>query len=119
MFLAYVQQQLAPTLNAGNLVILDNRSSHKKAGVREAIASAEAGLLCLPPYSPDLNPIENAFSKFKWLLKNMAERTVNTLWSACGNPLDQLTETECRNDLRHGGRRHTEPTMRSGVVRQN
>lgn len=107
VFLAYVKQQLVPTLKAGDLVILDNLSSHKKAGVREAIESAEAELLYLPPYSPDLNPIEQAFSKFKWLLKSAATRTVGTLWLACGKLLGQFTETECRNYFRHCGYRYT------------
>ncbi len=107
LFLAYVQQHLVPTLRAGDLVILDNLSSHKKAGVRESIESVDAGLLYLPPYSPDLNPIENAFSKFKWLLRSAAERTVTTLWATCGKLLEQFTETECRNYFRHCGYRYT------------
>lgn len=107
MFLAYVEQQLVPTLSAGDVVIMDNLSSHKKAGVREAIESAGATLLYLPPYSPDLNPIELAFAKFKWLLRSAAERTVDALWAACGTLLDQFTETECRNYFRHCGYRYS------------
>ena len=107
LFLAYVKQQLLPTLTAGDIVILDNLSSHKKAGVREAIESAGATMLYLPPYSPDFNPIELAFSKFKWLLRSTAERTVDALWTACGQLLDQFTESECRNYFRHCGYRYT------------
>ena len=75
IFLAYVRQQLVPTLSVGDVVILDNLASHKRVGVREAIEAAGATLLFLPPYSPDLNPIENAFSKFKWLLKSGPPRS--------------------------------------------
>lgn len=107
IFLAYVRQQLVPTLGADDVVIMDNLSSHKKAGVREAIEQAGATLAYLPPYSPDLNPIENAFSKFKWLLKSAAERTVDTLWQTCGKLLDCFTESECRKYIRHCGYRYT------------
>ena len=107
LFLAYVQQQLVPTLQAGDVVIMDNLSSHKKAGVREAIEAVQARLVYLPPYSPDLNPIEQAFSKFKWLLRSAEERTVESLWHTCGQLLDQFTESECRNYFRHCGYRYT------------
>ena len=80
-FLAYVQQVLVPTLRSGNLVVMDNLSSHKAVGVRQAVEQAGAQLLSLPPYSPDLNPIELAFSKLKGLLRSAAERTVDALWS--------------------------------------
>lgn len=106
VFLAYVQQQLAPTLQPGDLVVLDNLSSHKRAGVREAIESVGATLLYLPPYSPDFNPIEQAFAKFKWLLKSAAERTVEALWNTCGQLLDEFTPTECRNYIHHCGYRY-------------
>jgi transposase len=106
IFLAYVQQQLVPTLQPGDILIMDNLSSHKKAGVREAIEQTGATLAYLPPYSPDLNPIENAFSKFKWLLKTAAERTVETLWQTCGKLLNTFTESECRNYIRHCGYRY-------------
>ena len=79
LFLAWVEQHLAPTLSAGDLVIMDNLSSHKVAGVREAIEAAGAELRYLPPYSPDLNPIELAFAKLKKLLRDGAERTVDKL----------------------------------------
>ena len=107
VFLAYVEQQLAPTLKPGDVVVLDNLSSHKRAGVREAIEAAGAVLLYLPPYSPDLNPIEHAFAKFKWLLKSAAERTVEALWHTCGQLLDKFTPTECRNYIHHCGYRYT------------
>lgn len=107
LFLAYVRQQLIPTLRTGDIVIMDNLASHKKAGVRAAIESVGATVLYLPPYSPDLNPIENAFSKFKWLLKSSAERTVTSLWNRCGELLDKITATESRNYFRHCGYRQT------------
>lgn len=106
-FLGYVRQQLVPTLRAGDVVIMDNLSSHKRVGVREAIEQAGASLLFLPPYSPDLNPIEQAFAKFKRLLKSAAERTVETLWATCGELLARFTEHECRNYIRHCGYRYT------------
>ena len=86
---------------------MDNLSSHKRVGVRAAIEAAGARLLFLPPYSPDLNPIEQAFAKFKWLLKNAAQRTVADLWRCCGQLLDKFREPECRNYFRHAGYRYT------------
>ncbi len=106
LFLAYVEQHLLPTLKRGDIVIMDNLSSHKRAGVREAIESVGASLIYLPPYSPDFNPIELLFSKFKWLLRSAAERTVEALWETCGKLLDQFSETECRNYFRHCGYRY-------------
>jgi transposase len=102
-FLAYVEQVLVPTLKPGDRVVLDNLSSHKQASVRQAIERAGAKLLYLPPYSPDLNPIELAFSKLKWLLRSMAERTVDALWSRLGQLLDRFPPHECGNYLRHCG----------------
>lgn len=107
VFLSYVQQQLVPTLRAGDIVIMDNLSAHKVAGVRQAIESVQARLLYLPPYSPDFNPIETVFSKFKWLLKSAADRTVETLWQRCGDLIEAFTEAECRNHFRHAGYRYT------------
>jgi transposase len=106
LFLAWVQQQLVPTLLMGDVVIMDNLSSHKVAGVREAIESAGAELRYLPPYSPDLNPIELAFSKLKKLLRDGAQRTVDKLWELCGTILDEFTPAECRNYFRHCGYRY-------------
>jgi transposase len=108
LFLSYVRQQLAPTLSPGDIVVMDNLAAHKVAGVRQAIEICGAQLLYLPPYSPDLNPIELVFSKFKWLIRSAAERTVDGLWRLCGQLLDQFTSTECRNYLRHCGYTATE-----------
>lgn len=107
LFLAWVEQHLAPTLSPGDVVIMDNLSSHKVAGVREAIEKTGAELRYLPPYSPDLNPIELAFSKLKKLLRDGAERTINKLWDLCGRLLDEFTPQECRNYFKHCGYRYT------------
>jgi transposase len=103
LFLAYVEQVLAPTLTTGDIVIMDNLSSHKVAGVRQAIEVAGATLLYLPPYSPDLNPIEQAFAKLKALLRAKALRTVDALWNALGSLVACFTPEECGNFLRHAG----------------
>jgi transposase len=103
MFLAYVKQQLVPTLRPGDIVVMDNLPAHKVAGVREAVETAQATLWYLPPYSPDLNPIEKAFAKLKWLLRSAAERTVGGLWSLLGKLVDSLPPDECRRYLRHCG----------------
>jgi len=108
VFLSYVQQQLAPTLSPDDIVIMDNLAAHKIKGVREAIAGVGARVLYLPPYSPDLNPIELVFAKFKALLRSAAERTVEGLWRLCGQLLDRFTPTECLNYLRHCGYTATE-----------
>ena len=102
-FLAYVEQVLVPTLINGDIVIMDNLGSHKVAGVRQAIEAAGARLLYLPPYSPDLNPIELAFAKLKALLRARAVRTVNALWNALGELVACFSPTECANFLRHAG----------------
>ena len=96
-FLAYVRQVLAPELKRGDVVILDNLPAHKGSRVREAIEAAGASLLYLPPYSPDFNPIENAFAKLKALLRKAAERTVEGLWAAIGRVIDLFTQQECAN----------------------
>lgn len=96
-FLAYVEQVLGPTLRPGDIVIMDNLAPHKAAAVRKAIEAAGASLLLLPPYSPDLNPIENAFAKLKALLRKAAERTVDRLWQRIGLLLDAFTPPECAN----------------------
>jgi transposase len=106
LFLHYVQQHLVPTLTPGDIVILDNLNAHKVAGVREAIEKAQAQLHYLPPYSPDFNPIELAFAKFKWLLRTASERTVDALWQRCGELLDHFREAECRNYFTHCGYRY-------------
>ena len=107
LFLSWVEQHLLPTLSAGDVVVMDNLSSHKVAGVREAIESVGAELRYLPPYSPDLNPIELAFSKLKKLLRDGAERTIDKLWNLCGKLLDLFTKSECRNYFKHCGYRYT------------
>ena len=96
-FEAYVQQILVPDLKPGDIVIMDNLGSHKGRIVKEAIKAAGAKLLFLPPYSPDFNPIEKAFSKLKALLRKAAERTVEGLWAAIGRFLDDFTPLECAN----------------------
>jgi transposase len=96
-FRAYVEQVLVPTLSAGDIVVMDNLGSHKAAGVREAIEEAGATLLYLPPYSPDFNPIEKAFSKLKALLRKAAERSVDALWNRIGALLNEFTPQECAN----------------------
>ena len=106
-FLAWVRQELVSTLQPGDIVIMDNLSSHKVTGVREAINSAEARVLYLPPYSPDLNPIETVFSKFKWIIRSMKERTLDALWHACGAVSQLFPEDECRRHFRHCGYRYT------------
>jgi transposase len=103
LFLAYVRQFLCPTLRPGDIVILDNLSSHKVAGVKNAIAAAGATMLYLPPYSPDLNPIEKLFAKLKTLLRKAAKRSVETLWEQIGELLDTLSSTECANYFASSG----------------
>ena len=102
-FVAYVEQVLVPTLVPGDVVVMDNLSSHKRARVREAIEGAGCTLLYLPPYSPDLNPIELAFSKLKSLLREAGKRTVDGLWEFLGQSLDAFAPQECRNYMRHCG----------------
>jgi len=106
-FLAYIEQMLCPTLRVGDIVICDNLSSHKVSGVREAIEASGASLLYLPPYSPDLNPIELAFSKLKRLLRSAAARTVDALWHTVGQLVGKFTADECANYLRHCGYSHS------------
>jgi transposase len=96
-FQAYVDQVLVPELKPGDIVIMDNLASHKGANVRAAIEAAGATLLYLPPYSPDFNPIENAFSKLKAMLRKAAERTVDGLWNRIGDLLPSFSPQECAN----------------------
>ena len=96
-FQAYVDQVLVPELKSGDIVVMDNLGSHKGAAVQAAIEAAGASLLYLPPYSPDFNPIENAFAKLKALLRKAAQRTVNGLWNAIGALLASFTPAECAN----------------------
>lgn len=97
IFRAYVEQVLVPVLRPGDTVIMDNLGSHKSAAVRDAIEAAGAELVFLPPYSPDFNPIENAFAKLKALLRKAAERTRDGLWDAVAQAIDAYTPQECVN----------------------
>ena len=96
-FEAYVAQILVPELRRGDVVIMDNLSSHKRAPVRQRIEAAGATLLFLPPYSPDFNPIEKAFARFKAMLRKAAERTVAGLWALIGKLTDIFRPAECAN----------------------
>jgi len=96
-FLAYVEQVLVPTLKPGDIVALDNLPAHKIAPVRAAIQAAGAQLFLLPPYSPDMNPIEMVFAKLKTLLRQASERTRDGLWHRIGELLDRFTPDECAN----------------------
>ena len=102
-FTAYVEQCLVPTLSPGDIVIMDNLGSHKGQAVRKAIRAAGARLLFLPPYSPDLNPIEQVFAKLKTLLRKAAERSVETTWRRIGSLLDHFSPQECANYLGNAG----------------
>lgn len=102
-FLVYIRQVLAPTLRKGDIVVADNLSSHKVPGVREAIENCGARLLYLPPYSPDLNPIEMAFAKLKTLLRKAGERTWDGICNRIGEILRKFTSNECRNYFAHAG----------------
>lgn len=95
-FLAYVEQVLVPTLSPGDIVVMDNLPAHKPTSVREAIEAAGAELRFLPPYSPDFNPIEMAFSKLKSFLKKTAARTKDDLWDAIRRGIDTFTQAECQ-----------------------
>jgi transposase len=103
MFLAYVKRCLVPTLKRGDIVAMDNLPVHKVAGVEEAIEAAGAMLLYLPPYSPDLNPIELAFSKLKAHLRHAAEHTIPGLMRRIGRVVRSFSPKECRNLFRHAG----------------
>lgn len=103
LFLAWVEQFLGPTLQTGDIVILDNLSSHKVEGVQQAIAAAGAMVLYLPPYSPDLNPIEKLFSKLKTFLRKAARRSTEELWKQIGELLNTITASECANYLASSG----------------
>lgn len=102
-FRAYVTEVLAPTLNQGDIVVMDNLQTHKVEGIRAAIEAKGAMLLYLPPYSPDFNPIEQAFSKLKALLRKAAERTIDALWNAVSSFLNLFLPDECRNYFRNSG----------------
>lgn len=103
LFLTYVEKVLAPTLRPGDIVIADNLSSHKGRAVRRAIRAAGARLFLLPKYSPDLNPIEQVFAKFKHLLRKAAARTREAVCAAIGELLGSYSPDECANYLRNSG----------------
>lgn len=102
-FLAYVQRLLIPTLSPGDVVIMDNLGSHKGKAVRHALRKAGVHLIFLPPYSPDLNPIEQVFAKLKTLLRKAAERTVEATWRRIGQLLDHFSAAECAKYLVNSG----------------
>lgn len=102
-FIVYVKDVLAPTLRAGDIVIMDNLSSHKVEGIRELIEARDAKLIYLPPYSPDFNPIEQAFSKLKALLRKAAERTIDSLYNAIGRICGLYSADECSNYFVNAG----------------
>lgn len=102
-FLAYVEQMLVPTLRPGDVVVMDNLGSHKRQAIRRAIRVAGAKLFFLPPYSPDLNPIEQVFAKLKTLLRKAAERTIEATWRRIGQLLSAFTPAECASYLKNAG----------------
>lgn len=102
-FLEWTRQCLVPTLSPGDIVVMDNLSSHKVAGVRQAIEATGAYLYYLPPYSPDLNPIEHMFAKIKAWLRQAEERTIDALWQRIGTILDAISEQECHAFIQHVG----------------
>lgn len=102
-FEAFVEQVLVPQVHPGDVVVMDNLGSHKRFRTRELIESAGAELVFLPPYSPDLNPIERVFAKIKHLLRSLACRTQETLWNAMQSVLDLITPADAANCFRHCG----------------
>ena len=102
-FVAWVEQMLAPELRAGDIGVMDNLGSHKVAGVRQAIEASGAEVRYLPPYSPDMNPIEQVFARLKTLLRRAAARTRESLWCTVGSLLDRFPAAECANYIRHCG----------------
>jgi transposase len=102
-FRTWIEQMLVPTLSKGDVVVLDNLASHKSKAVRQAVRKAGAHLIFLPPYSPDLNPIELVFAKLKALLRRADERTKENVWKRIGRLLDRFSPSECSNYLRHAG----------------
>ena len=113
LFAAYVEQQLVPVLRPGDVVVMDNLACHKRPRVRAAIEAAGCELRLLPPYSPDLNPIERAFSKLKALLRKAAKRTVAGPWKYLGDALDEFTPADCRGYYRSCGYRADHPATPS------
>ena len=106
-FRAWVEQFLVPTLSPGQIVVMDNLSSHKVDGVRAAIEATGAALRYLPPYSPDLNPIEQLFAKLKAIMRKAAARTIEALWAAVAEALPRFAADECHNYLANAGYRYS------------
>jgi transposase len=102
-FCQYVREMLAPLLRPGDIVIMDNLAAHKVSGIRELIEAHGTSLIYLPPYSPDLNPIELIFAKLKHLLRSAAERSIDALWTALGRCLVLFSPAECNRYIRHAG----------------
>jgi transposase len=115
-FLAWVIQFLVPTLKPGDIVVMDNLSSHKDIAVRQALRAAGAKLFFLPKYSPDLNPIEQAFSKLKTLLRKENARTLEDVWKAIGSLITQISATECANYFKEAGYRQPEATRQPEAI---
>ena len=103
VFLAWVEQHLVPLLRPGDIVVMDNLPAHRVEGIRGLMKGVGARLIYLPPYSPDLNPIEQAFAKLKALLRKAAERSIPALWNTIGRLLRAFTPAECANYFRHSG----------------
>lgn len=103
IFLAWCEQTLAPTLRPGDIVVMDNLPVHKAAGIRDVIEARDANLLYLPPYSPDFNPIENAFAKLKARICKHAARTIDALEAAAADALRLLKPAQCANFFSHAG----------------
>ena len=102
-FRAYIEQLLVPTLQPGDIVVMDNLPAHKNAAIRAAIEAVGAHLIYLPPYSPDLNPIELAFAKLKAILRKAAARTVDELWDTIRDAIPRFTPNHCANFFAHDG----------------
>lgn len=102
-FLAWIEQFLVPALKTGDIVVMDNLGSHKVAGVRQAMEAQGASVRYLPPYSPDLSPIEQVFAKLKALLRRAQQRTVQGLWDTVGLLLEDFSADECHNYIRNSG----------------
>ena len=103
IFQTWIERCLVPAITPGDIVIMDNLPAHKRDTVRQAIETAGATLAYLPPYSPDLNPIEMAFSKLKAMLRKASERTIEALWKRIGKLLDHFKPQECSNFFKHAG----------------
>ena len=106
-FKTYTAEILAPTLVSGDIVVMDNLPAHKVAGIAETLAKEKAQLFYLPPYSPDMNPIEMAFSKLKTALRAEPARTIDTLWRRIGTILESFTTKDCANYFKAAGYQHS------------